>query len=67
MNEEEKFTYCIGTPWYPDDKGNISTYAYGRETFYGNLAHAKGTLKFIQERAGSEKQYKIYKLVEIQL
>lgn len=64
-NTEEYFTFCIGRLWYPDNHGNIATYAYGRETFYGNMEIAKETLKFIQDRAGDDHEYHIYKLVKV--
>jgi hypothetical protein len=65
-NKEEKFSYCIGRPWYPEDpNSSICTYAYGSTVFHGTAEQAEGMRKFIEGRCDEEKKYSVYKLVKV--
>jgi hypothetical protein len=68
MNERKRFNYCVGFYW-PKSDGQIGTYTYGRETFFGTLTQAKEFREYCQTRPdnkGKEKRkYKIFQLVEI--
>jgi len=62
---KEKFSYCIGKPWEPENpNSSIKAYAYGATVFHGTLKEAKRMKKFIEGRAEDGK-YFIYKLIKI--
>jgi hypothetical protein len=63
--QEEKFSYCIGRPWHPDDPNSaIGTYAYGSEVFHGTTEDAEKMKEFLEGRSEGKK-FNIYKLVKI--
>lgn len=64
--KEEKFSYCIGKPWHPEDPNStISTYSYGATVFSGTMEDAEGMRKFIEGRCDSGDKYSIYKLIKV--
>ena len=68
--ETKKFNYAVGFYWEGND-GIISTYAHGKEVFFGTIKEAQSFRDYCQIRSdsvneGKNKQtYKIFKLVEI--
>jgi hypothetical protein len=60
---EEKFNYCVGRYW-EGNRGSIGCYTYLGEVKYGTMEEAEGFLAYVK-RQGPEKDYKIFKVVEL--
>ncbi len=64
-NKKQKFSFCIGQPWFPEDPNSaIGVYSYGSTVFYGSDKDAEGMKKIIEARDKPNK-YNIYKLVKL--
>ena len=65
--EEEKFNYCVGRPWGGASAHNpeaISTYAYGREVFYGTMTAANHFREYVERQTGQP--HFVYRLVLVE-
>ncbi len=58
----KQFNYCVGHYWY--DTQQVGTYAYGNETFFGNMKDAKKFLKYVKSQSPDE-EWRIFMLVEL--
>lgn len=64
--DSEKFSYCVGTPWHPEDENSsICVYAYGSEVHHGTMEDAEGFKRYV-EGQNKDKKYHIYKLVKVE-
>jgi hypothetical protein len=63
VNKTEKFNYCVGHYW-PDWNGQIGTYTYGGDVFFGTLKDARNFRAYVESKKPDEK-YHIFRLVEV--
>lgn len=59
----EEFNFVIARPWV-EGKPQLSSYAYGREVFFGSMSAAISMCDFINGRCEEENRgkYKIHKI-----
>lgn len=57
-----KLNYCVGHYWECDKA--ISTYTYGKETFYGTIEDAENFLKYVKEVSPTY-DWKIFEIKEL--